>query len=104
MDRCLQTGPFNMRGVFLSILMLANAAFAEGPIAPVTSEAPVIKSVRVLGTKSPVELKKQVGQNFESSTVQSDVHRLWSTGRFDDIRVETAPEEEGTAVTFHVVE
>jgi outer membrane protein insertion porin family len=104
MDRYLQTGPFNMRGIFLSILMLANAAFAEGPIAPVTSEAPVIKSVRVLGTKSPVELRTQVGQNFDSSTVQSDVHRLWSTGRFDDIRVETAPEEEGTAVTFHVVE
>src|SRR5579862_363351 len=104
MDRCLQSGPFNMRGIFLSALMLANAAFAEGPIAPVTSDALVVKSVRVLGTKSAVDLKTQVGQMFDSSTIQSDVHRLWATGRFDDIRVETAPESEGTAVTFHVVE
>src|ERR1700677_4333573 len=104
MDRSLQTGPFNMRGIFLSVLMLANLAFAEGPVAPETSESSVIKSVRVVGTKSAVELKTQVGQIFDASTIQSDVHRLWSTGRFDDIRVETAPEEEGTAVTFHVVE
>src|ERR1700722_20032655 len=104
MDRCLQSGPFNMRGIFLSALMLANSVFAEGPLAPVPSDTLVVKSVRVLGTKSAVELKTQVGQMFDSSTIQSDVHRLWSTGRFDDIRVETAPESEGTAVTFHVVE
>src|SRR3984957_7591646 len=104
MDRYLQTGPLNMRSIFLSVLMLANAAFAEGPVAPVTSDSLVIKSVRVIGTKSAVELKTQVGQNFDATTIQSDVHRLWATGRFDDIRVESTPEEEGTAVTFHVVE
>jgi len=104
MDRCLQTGPFNMRGILLSALLLASGAFAEGPVAPVTSDALVIKSVRVLGTKSAVELKTQVGQNFDASTIQSDVHRLWATGRFDDIRVETTPEDEGTAIVFHVVE
>src|ERR1700722_16321478 len=104
MDRSLQTGPFNMRVIFLSVLMLANLAFAEGPVAPETSESSVIKSVRVLGTTSAVDLKTQVGQNFDASTIQSDVHRLWATGRFDDIRVESTPEEEGTAVTFHVVE
>jgi outer membrane protein insertion porin family len=104
MDRCLQTGPFNMRGIFLSVLMLANMAYAEEPVAPVTSDALVIKSVRVDGTKSAVELKTQVGQIFDSSTIQSDVHRLWATGRFDDIRVETTPADQGTAVVFHVVE
>ena len=41
---------------------------------------------------------------FDASTVQSDVHRLWATGRFDDIRVETTPEGQGTAVVFRVVE
>ena len=104
MDRHLQTGPFNMRSIFLSALLLASAAFAEGPVAPVTSDALVIKSVRVVGTKSAVDLKTQVGQIFDASTVQSDVRRLWATGRFDDIRVETTPEDEGTAVIFHVVE
>ena len=76
MDRSLQTGPFNMRGIFLSVLMLANLAFAEGPVAPETSESSVIKSVRVLGTTSAVDLKTQVGQNFDASTIRSDVHRL----------------------------
>src|SRR5579863_3078934 len=104
MDRHLQNGPFNMRSILLSALMLASVAFAEGPVEPVTSDALTINSVRVLGTKSAVELKTQVGQNFDASIVQSDVRRLWSTGRFDDIRVEETPLDEGTSVTFHVVE
>src|SRR5579863_5579545 len=104
MGRNLQTAPVNMRGIFLSVLMLASGAFAEGPVAPVTSDALLIKSVRVQGTKSAVDLKTQVGQIFDASTVQSDVHRLWATGRFDDIRVKTTPEEGGTAVSFEVVE
>jgi outer membrane protein insertion porin family len=104
MDRHLQNGPFNMRSILLSALLLANGAFAEGPVAPVTSDASVVKSVHVVGTKSAVDLKTQVGQNFDASIVQSDVRRLWATGRFDDIRVESTPEDQGTAVTFHVVE
>ena len=104
MDRSLQNGPFNMRSILLSGLLLTSAAFAEGPIAPATSDPLVVRSVRVDGTKSAVELKTQVGQNFDASTVQSDVHRLWATGRFDDIRVESKPEDSGTAVIFHVTE
>src|ERR1700733_9615057 len=104
MDRYLQTGPFNMRAIFLSALLLTSVAFAEGPVAPVTSDSSVIKSVRVLGTKSAVDLKTQVGQNFDATNIQSDVHHLWGTGRFDDIRVETTPQDGGTQVIFHVVE
>lgn len=93
-----------MRSILLSALLLVSAAYAEDPVAPATSDVAVVKSVRVLGTKSPVDLKTQVGQNFDSSIVQSDVRRLWATGRFEDIRVETAAENQGTAVTFRVVE
>lgn len=100
----MQNGPFNMRSIFLSALLIASTALGETPMAPVTSDAPVVKSVRVDGTKSAVDLKTQVGHIFDSSTVQDDVHRLWATGRFDDIRVETAPQANGTAVIFHVVE
>ena len=100
----MQTGPFNMRAIFLSALLLTSVAFAEGPVAPVTSDSSVIKSVRVLGTKSAVDLKTQVGQNFDATNIQSDVHHLWGTGRFDDIRVETTPQDGGTQVIFHVVE
>jgi outer membrane protein insertion porin family len=104
MDRCLQSGPFNMRGFLLSTVLFASVAFAEAPLATDTSDALTVKSVHVIGTKSAVDLKTQVGQIFDASIVQSDVHHLWSTGRFDDIRVETKPEEEGTAVVFHVIE
>lgn len=93
-----------MRSIFLSALLIASTALGEGPVAPVTSGALMVTSVRVVGTKSAVDLKTQVGQIFDSSTIQSDVHRLWSTGRFDDIRVETTPQAQGTAVTFQVVE
>ena len=93
-----------MRGIFLSALLLANGAFAEEPLAPITSDALVVKSVRVVGTKTGVDLKTQVGQIFDATTVQSDVRHLWATGRFDDIRVETSREEEGTGVIFKVVE
>jgi outer membrane protein insertion porin family len=79
-------------------------AFAEGPVAPVESASLMIKSVRVVGTSAPVDLKTQVGQLFDAGTIQGDVHRLWSTGRFDDIRVETTPQDDGTSIVFNVVE
>ena len=104
MDRHLLNGPHHMRGIFLSALLLASAAFAEGPVAPVESSSLIIKSVHVVGTSAPVELKTQVGQVFDAGTIQSDVHSLWSTGRFDDIRVETKPQDDGTAIVFNVVE
>ena len=104
MDRYLQIGPLQMRGLFLSILLFASAAFGEGPVASVDSGSSIIKSVRVAGSSTPVDLKTQVGQVFDVSTVQGDVHRMWATGRFDDIRVETKPVDDGTAVVFNVVE
>ena len=104
MDRQLLTGPLHMRGIFLSTLLFAWVAFAEGPVAPVESGSTVVKSVHVAGTSTPVDLKTQVGQVFDVGTVQGDVHRLWATGRFDDIRVDTKPLDGGTAVMFNVVE
>jgi outer membrane protein insertion porin family len=104
MDRSLQTVRFIMLGITLSVFLFATAAFAEGPIAPTVSTTLLIKSVTVRGTSSSVDLRTQVGQTFDESAIQNDVHRLWATGRFDDIRVETTPQEEGTAVVFQVEE
>jgi hypothetical protein len=104
MDRQLQTGPLHMRGIFISTLLLVSAAYAEGPVAPVESGSLMIKSVRVVGTSTPVELKTQVGQLFDADAVHGDVRRLWSTGQFDDIRVETKPQDDGTSVVFNMVE
>jgi outer membrane protein assembly factor BamA len=93
-----------MRVLIVSVFFAVLAAFAEGPIAPVISTPLLIKSVAVHGTESAVDLKTQVGQLYDNSTIQSDVRRLWATGRFDDIRVETAAQDEGTAVVFEVAE
>jgi len=93
-----------MTRAILSIFLAAWLAFAEGPVAPAISTPLLITSVAVRGTNTPVELKTRVGQPYDAHTIQSDVHRLWATGQFDDIRVESAPEAEGTAVVFQVVE
>src|SRR5437867_3121352 len=64
------------------------------------SPAQTVTSIAVRGTHFPVNLTTQVGLPYNSFTIEQDLRRLWATGRFDDIRVET----NGTAVTFHVVE
>ncbi len=49
-----------------------------------------------------MKLATQVGQLYDSRTVEHDVHYLWSLGRFEDIRVETtnAPHH-AVAIVFH---
>jgi hypothetical protein len=59
-----------------------------------------IQSVSVEGTAQKVALQTQVGQLFNMRTIDNDVRRLWETGRFDDVRVETKE----SSVVFHVVE
>lgn len=93
-----------MRRTILSLFLTAWLSFAEGPVGPLVSTPLLVTSVVVDGTKTPVELKTRVGQPYNTSTIQGDVRRLWSTGRFDDIRVESKPQAEGTAVVFQVVE
>ncbi len=71
---------------------------------PLVSTPEVVRSVAIAGTRMTVALGTQVGQLYNSKRVEQDVRQLWSTGRFDDIRVETSHREDGTAVIFHVVE
>src|ERR1039457_6497765 len=59
-----------------------------------------IQSVSIHGTKWNVPLETQVGQPYNMKTIEHDVRKLWKTGRFDDVRVET----NGTSVVFNVVE
>jgi outer membrane protein insertion porin family len=59
-----------------------------------------IQSVSIHGTKWNVPLETQVGQPYNMKTIEHDVRKLWQTGRFDDVRVET----NGTSVVFNVVE
>jgi outer membrane protein insertion porin family len=66
------------------------------------SEA-LIESVTVPGTSLEVKLATQAGHPYNAATIQQDVRYLWSLGRFEDIRVETAPAGEGLAVVFHAI-
>jgi outer membrane protein assembly factor BamA len=84
--------------------ILPPAVYAGSPIDPAISKAPIIRSVALAGTRLPVTLATQVGQPFNAGIIAQDVRELWTSGRFEDIRVDTTPRDDGTAVTFHVVE
>jgi hypothetical protein len=93
-----------MHAVAIFALALTLAVGAEGPFNPAVSTPPVVRSVVVGGAKAPVTLATQVGRPYNASAIAQDVHTLWEMGRFEDIRVEAAPEGDGIAVMFHVVE
>lgn len=65
---------------------------------------PSVQSVTIHGTHRYVALTTQVGDPYNASVIEKDVHRMWKTGRFDDIKVETSPAGDGTAVVFNVHE
>ncbi len=77
---------------------------AEGRFEPAVSTPPIVRSVAIQGSRLPVDLATQVGQPYHAAVIEKDLRLLWSTGRFEDIRVETAHQDDGTDVVFHVVE
>ena len=86
-----------MRSIVVSILISSTLVSAE-------SAPPIIKSVTLRGTLLKVNLATQVGQPYDAGAIDHDVHQLWNTGRFGDIRVETGQQPDGTDVIFDVVE
>jgi outer membrane protein insertion porin family len=62
----------------------------------------LVRSVSVPGTNLQVNLATQVGAPYDADAVVRDVRYLWSLGRFEDIRVETAEDEDGVRVLFRV--
>src|ERR1035438_2318795 len=93
-----------MRAILLLVSFAGRLICAEGPFDPAISTPPVVRSVVTVGTRLPVTLATQVGQPYNARAISDDVRKLWNTGRFEDIRVETTPRDDGTAVIFHVVE
>jgi len=86
-----------MRALLAFTLFFTNSIFAEDAA---TSGAPLIESVTLRGTQLKVDFATQVGHPYDAVAIQQDLRRLWSTGRFDDIRVE----KDEAAIVFHVVE
>jgi outer membrane protein insertion porin family len=62
----------------------------------------LVTAVGVRGVESNVKLETQVGRRVDEKSLAQDVRRLWSMGRFEDIRVETTDQPDGTAVVFEV--
>jgi len=82
----------------LTFYLLAGiAAFAVESPAGVTS-------VVVVGARVPVNLETQAGRPYDATLIAHDVHELWATGRFSDVRVEAVPAGGGVAVRFLVTE
>ena len=93
-----------MRGTLFHVFLFSGLALADDLLIPVTSGSALVKSVEVRGATAGVTFRTQVGQPYDTATIEKDLHQLWSTGRFEDIRVETKDEDDGTAVVFDVVE
>src|ERR1700680_2730714 len=80
-------------GVLLRFLLLTAPAVAGDAI-------PIVSSVSLVGTRLPVTLKAQAGQPYDAYAIGKDVRALWSTGRFEDIRVETAQSAGRVSIIF----
>jgi len=65
---------------------------------------PVIEKIEIRGTTRPLELETRAGQALNTARLAGDVRRLWSTGSFHDIRVESRDTPAGIALVFRVVE
>jgi outer membrane protein insertion porin family len=64
----------------------------------------LIRSVVISGATTQYNFATRAGEPYDTNCVTRDVRALWSTGRFEDIRVETSDGPEGKDVTFQVVE
>ena len=79
-----------------------SPAADEASIAPVPRTPSLVKSVTVEGGTAKIKLATRVGEQVDPGHLRKDVQALWSTGQFEDIRVQTTEDIDGTAVVFEV--
>ena len=60
-----------------------------------------VKSVEVKGAETKVKLLTRVGARLDQAMLRKDMQTLWSTGLFEDIRIQTTDAVDGTAVVFN---
>ena len=94
----------NMRAIVILAFICSSQICAEGRFESAVSTPPIVRSVTIRGTRLPVDLATQVGQPYNASVIEKGLRRLWGMGRFEEIRVETERQDDGTAVIFRVVE
>jgi outer membrane protein insertion porin family len=95
-----------MPKIAVLFLALCWGVFAADPgaVLPSAGFSSFIRAVQVQGSDAKPDLETHAGDHYDAETVNKDVRTMWSSGRYDDIRVEAVPQENGTVVVFHVVE
>ncbi len=63
----------------------------------------IVTSVEVRGAEPNVKLQTQVGRPVDQHAIAQDLHRLWTLGAFEDIRVNAADRAGGKAITFDIM-
>ncbi|MBI1940866.1 MAG: hypothetical protein HYS33_05085 [Acidobacteria bacterium] len=71
---------------------------------PALGETPLIRMLQIAGTRRPLELLTRAGEPFDPPRVERDVRRLWATGWFEDISVESTESGDGIQLAFKLVE
>jgi Surface antigen variable number repeat len=61
-----------------------------------TMENPIILGLRIEGTQRPFQLETRIGEPLSREHVAKDLRRLWTSGWFDDIRIEIFDRNEPT--------
>src|SRR2546426_1031203 len=74
------------------------------PLVLAASDSPLIQTLQIRGTRRVVEIETRAGEPFDEARIDRDVHRLWATGWFDDIRVESSQSAGGVQLIFTLVE
>jgi outer membrane protein assembly factor BamA len=85
--------------VFLLSFLLCPLAWSGGASGPQK-----IETIEIRGTKRPLRLETAAGQVLDPARINHDVHRLWATGWFSDVRVEAGDAAGGKHVVFTVKE
>ena len=82
--------------IFLLVLLFDHALWA--------ADSSFIQTLQIHGSRRPFEIETRAGQTFDPTRIERDVRRLWATGWFDDIRVESSESEEGIELVFTLAE
>ncbi|HWQ53450.1 MAG TPA: POTRA domain-containing protein [Bryobacteraceae bacterium] len=82
-------------------LRSAGAALA---FASLCGAAEIVQAVEVAGSRAPFELATRAGEPIDQVKLRQDVKRLWGSGRFEDVRVESTEDATGLRLVFRLKE